>query len=294
MSRLMTKWHVRPAKTLISLGIHPVWSETSLSAWRKLGSSVTHWAHSKDSDQTGWMPRLIWVFAGRTVILLVLSWGGSNLKHTKVKTARAIVFINNVWVFVGFEIKHKPTVKLSFETYRYELTVQTQIRKEQPPRGYTVCEPWHEKTNKMTVHPAKTQISLGIRPVWSESLLSAWWKLWPLATHRAHSEDSDQIGRMPRLFSVFAGSTAILLVLSCCGSCHSFYCFWTLCCMVEPPCCEKTCLMPYANNKGADQPMHPHSLISAFVVCCLDSIIPIFAKSKIIVYAAEQAGLSIT
>ena len=28
-------------------------------------------------------------------------------------------------------------------------------------------EPPHDKTNKMTVHPAKTQISLGIRPVWS-------------------------------------------------------------------------------------------------------------------------------
>ena len=30
----------------------------------------------------------------------------------------------------------------------------------------------------------------------------------------------------------------------------------------------------YANNKGADQPAHPHSLISAFVVPCLDSVIP--------------------
>ena len=29
------------------------------------------------TDQTGWMPRLIWVFAGRTAILLVLSRGGS-------------------------------------------------------------------------------------------------------------------------------------------------------------------------------------------------------------------------
>ena len=38
---------------------------------------VTHWAHSEDSDQTERMPRLIWVFAGRTIILLVLSWGGS-------------------------------------------------------------------------------------------------------------------------------------------------------------------------------------------------------------------------
>ena len=35
----------------------------------------------------------------------------------------------------------------------------------------------------------------------------------------------------------------------------------------------KLCLMSYANNKGADQPAHPRSLISAFVVRCLDSII---------------------
>ena len=39
--------------------------------------------------------------------------------------------------------------------------------------------------------------------------------------------------------------------------------------------------MPYANNKGADQPAHPRSLISTFFVRCLDNIIPILAKSKI-------------
>ena len=44
-----------------------------LPPWRNLGSLATHWAHSKDSDQTGQMPRLIWVFAGCTVTLLVLS-----------------------------------------------------------------------------------------------------------------------------------------------------------------------------------------------------------------------------
>ena len=52
------KMSVRPAKTQISLGIRQVWSVYSLSAWRKLGSLATHWAHSEDSDQTGWMPRL--------------------------------------------------------------------------------------------------------------------------------------------------------------------------------------------------------------------------------------------
>ena len=61
-----TKWHVRPAKTMISLGIRPVWSEYSLSAWKKLGSLSTDLADSEDSDQTGQMPRLIRVFAMRT------------------------------------------------------------------------------------------------------------------------------------------------------------------------------------------------------------------------------------
>ena len=42
----------------------------------------------------------------------------------------------------------------------------------------------------------------------------------------------------------------------------------------------KMFLMPYANNKGADQPVHPHSLISTFVVRCLDSMICIRALSK--------------
>ena len=73
-----TKRLVRPAKTQISLGIHPVWSESSLSAWWKPGPLATHYAQSEDSDQTGQMPRLIWVFAGRTAILLILSWGSWN------------------------------------------------------------------------------------------------------------------------------------------------------------------------------------------------------------------------
>ena len=74
------KMSVRPAKTQISLGIRPVWSESSLSAWRKHGYLATQWAHIEDSDQTGRMPRLIWVFAGRTLILLVLSCRGSYMQ----------------------------------------------------------------------------------------------------------------------------------------------------------------------------------------------------------------------
>ena len=55
--------------------------------------------------------------------------------------------------------------------------------------------------------------------------------------------------------------------------------------------------MPYANNKDADQPAHLQSLISAFVIRCLDSIVPVVAISEILrllASIAEQAGLSLT
>ena len=54
---------------------------------------------------------------------------------------------------------------------------------------------------------------------------------------------------------------------------------------------------PYANNKGAYQPAHPRSLISAFIIHCLDSIIPLVSIPEIssiyITSVAVQAGLSL-
>ena len=55
--------------------------------------------------------------------------------------------------------------------------------------------------------------------------------------------------------------------------------------------------MPYANNKGADQPAHPRSLISTFVVRCLEGIIPLVSTPIIsslqLASVAEQTGLSL-
>ena len=79
-------------------------------------------------------------------------------------------------------------------------------------------EPPRNKTNKMTVRPTKTQISLGIRPVWSESSLCAHWVGKDPRFLHADNEDSDQTGRMPRLIWVFAGRAVTLLVLSRGGS----------------------------------------------------------------------------
>ena len=59
----------------------------------------------------------------------------------------------------------------------------------------------------------------------------------------------------------------------------------------------KTCLMTYANNKGTDQPAHLRSLISTFVVRCLDSLMYIPAISKVsrlrLAFVAKQAGLNL-
>ena len=60
---------------------------------------------------------------------------------------------------------------------------------------------------------------------------------------------------------------------------------------------EKSLLLPYVNNKGADQPAHLRSLISALIVHCLDSIIPLVSISEIsslyLASVAVQAGLSL-
>ena len=56
--------------------------------------------------------------------------------------------------------------------------------------------------------------------------------------------------------------------------------------------------MSYANNKSADQPAHPRSLISAFVVHRLGSVMYLVSvtiiSSLMLASVAEQASLSLT
>ena len=82
MSQSTTKpavWTVRLTKTQISLGICPVWSKSSLCALRTDKDPRFHHLDSENSDQTGRIPRLIEVFAGRTGhFFLVLSCSDSN------------------------------------------------------------------------------------------------------------------------------------------------------------------------------------------------------------------------
>ena len=70
--------------------------------------------------------------------------------------------------------------------------------------GASYHEPLHDKTNKMSVRPAKTQISLGIRIV-AVHMKKAWVLSYPLSA----SKYSDQTGQMPRLIWDFVGAHAI-------------------------------------------------------------------------------------
>ena len=67
--------------------------------------------------------------------------------------------------------------------------------------------------------------------------------------------------------------------------------------LITGPRREKTCLRGFANNKGADQPAHPRSLISAFVIRILDSIISKLATGEISIFylvcVARETGLSL-
>ena len=83
---------------------------------------------------------------------------------------------------------------------------------------WKLFESRHDKSNKKSVRPTKTQISPGILSVWSESSLCSQRVAKDPRFLHADSEDSGQTGRMPRLIWVFARRRAILLVLSCRGS----------------------------------------------------------------------------
>ena len=82
--------------------------------------------HTAKTGQTGWMSRLIWVFAGRTVILLVLSWGGSYGVYFSVK--------NNLNQFIKmcYDFVFDRTVCSQYK-YILTYTVNCRLTREETP-----------------------------------------------------------------------------------------------------------------------------------------------------------------
>ena len=93
-----TKWHLRPAKTQINLGICPVWLKSSLSTWGKLKYLAIIRAQAKPLVRLGGYPGWSESSLGAKVILLVLSWGSSfyfvSLAYTILISAISRRFIS--------------------------------------------------------------------------------------------------------------------------------------------------------------------------------------------------------
>ena len=97
----MTKWAASwqnqqndlcARQTHISLGIHPVRSESLLyTHWVAQDPGFLH-VNSNDSDQTGQMPSLIWVFAGRTgyfvgFVMRLFKWTCPIFQNRRIRTS---------------------------------------------------------------------------------------------------------------------------------------------------------------------------------------------------------------
>ena len=162
------------------------------------------------------------------------------------------------------------------------------------------------KQTKWPMHPVKTQISLGICPVWSESSLCTQWIAQDPKFLHADSEDSDQTGQMPRLIWVFTGCICVdaqddpslclvhVICWFCCAQAHMV--LFTVIKEIGQyePCHEKT----VCDMLRTKMQMSLCGLISNFVISCLDSIMPLVSISKIsrlkLVSVAAQASLSLT
>ena len=90
-----TKW-VCAQRRLRSAWASTQSDQSSLCAqWIAKDPSFLH-AESKDSDQTGRIPRLIWVLAGGTLIVLVLSCHGSIILMSKQDKVTCITCISQL------------------------------------------------------------------------------------------------------------------------------------------------------------------------------------------------------
>ena len=81
------------------ISIRPVWSESSMIAWRKIGSWATQWVHSEDSDQTGWLPRLTWVFEGHTCHFVGFFHAAAHILNTETLNEESLEMKNDSFHF---------------------------------------------------------------------------------------------------------------------------------------------------------------------------------------------------
>ena len=157
----------------------------SVQSDQSLCCALLH-AHMEDSDQTGWMPRLIWGFAGRTCHLV----GFMELEKASDK-------VPHLWPYpmshISGPIQWATSLALSNEPHLWPYPMSHISGPIQ--WGTTNCYDTVAPLllglphNKTPCAPTKTQISLGIQPVWSVSVFAvrmkkAWVLSYPLSGQR--------------------------------------------------------------------------------------------------------------
>ena len=159
-----TKWHVRPAKTQISLGIAqsdqslPCPHEEPLGPWLSFERTV------KTLIRLGGCPDWSGCSLGTQDILLVLSCCGTSIclkRRRKFESANADCF----WY------KSEVTGLRIFQHWKF---LSITVNQENGSLNFKY-EPRHEKTCFCHMRITKAQISLRIRAVWSAPLLFAAW-----------------------------------------------------------------------------------------------------------------------
>ena len=116
-----TNWHVRPAKTQISLCIRKVLSETSLWAQREAKDPMFLQTDSEDSDQAARMSRLLWVLVGRTghFVVFVMRWLISkwSMPPSKINLTDHTLRMFLAAVLASDKIQIKSNAKIQIKSY---------------------------------------------------------------------------------------------------------------------------------------------------------------------------------
>ena len=116
----------------LAIALNNEWTELNHDEWTERKRQCTKWWHLDRS-----------VHQQSNIILL---YWCTDLSGWGICLNTVLILFLRVWMWHCLSIRFSPFISCTNE----------------PP---------HDKTNKMTVRPANTQISLGIRPVWSESSL---------------------------------------------------------------------------------------------------------------------------
>ena len=169
------------------------------------------WSDWADTDQTGRMPKLIRVFIRCTsfcwfcraaapvlILILWLDTGWTQFDccfHIGISALKG--YLSPIWTLERYNgllrLFVLPGVVSStitwVDSHANPVSNSSLLVKQNALKQVTILNnwakwstSWQNQQNGMCAQ-RKTQISLGIRPVWSESSLSAWRQLGSLATH---------------------------------------------------------------------------------------------------------------